>query len=248
MGRPVTNTNPSTAIATHEKSTTNNTTPPLKNRRQNHRGLHIAIIATVLIGSLAVFHHKTFYHFGTVERGILYRSGMLNTTALTGLRHAYGINTIINLISEREKTENNLAAMEAQFCRNHDMKLVNIPMHCDTPPNAEQIARFLDIVTNPANQPVLMHCEQGVIRTGMMVAVYRKHLHNIPNEQIMAELPLFGHSIDGEARQPVRDFILNYQPSWADVERHGDQAARNIDAPGETTSDKGLTPQAAPST
>ena len=33
----------------------------------------------------------------------------------------------------------------------------------------EDVAQFLKIVRNPANQPVLLHCKHGSDRTGMMV-------------------------------------------------------------------------------
>jgi len=37
----------------------------------------------------------------------------------------------------------------------------------------EDTVRFLRFVTNPANQPVLVHCRHGADRTGAMIAVYR---------------------------------------------------------------------------
>jgi len=40
-------------------------------------------------------------------------------------------------------------------------------------PEDEDIIKFLRIVTTPALQPVLVHCQHGSDRTGMMVAVYR---------------------------------------------------------------------------
>jgi protein tyrosine/serine phosphatase len=35
------------------------------------------------------------------------------------------------------------------------------------------VLKFLQIVTTPSQQPVLVHCAQGSDRTGMMVAIYR---------------------------------------------------------------------------
>ena len=35
------------------------------------------------------------------------------------------------------------------------------------------VVRFLKIVRNPNNQPVLLHCKHGADRTGMMTAIYR---------------------------------------------------------------------------
>ena len=40
-------------------------------------------------------------------------------------------------------------------------------------PEDEDVLTFLKIVTDPDNQPVFVHCREGVDRTGMMVAAYR---------------------------------------------------------------------------
>ena len=42
-----------------------------------------------------------------------------------------------------------------------------IPMTTHTAPTDEQLARFLDIVSNPTNQPVYAHCAGGRHRTGV---------------------------------------------------------------------------------
>jgi protein tyrosine phosphatase (PTP) superfamily phosphohydrolase (DUF442 family) len=40
-------------------------------------------------------------------------------------------------------------------------------------PEDEDVVRFLRIATDPARQPVLVHCRRGADRTGTMVAIYR---------------------------------------------------------------------------
>ncbi len=40
-------------------------------------------------------------------------------------------------------------------------------------PEDEDVVRFLRIVTTPALQPVLVHCQHGSDRTGIMMAIYR---------------------------------------------------------------------------
>ena len=53
------------------------------------------------------------------------------------------------------------------------MRWVALPMHMVFKPSEEQIQAFLETVTDPALQPVFVHCRQGEDRTGVMVAIYR---------------------------------------------------------------------------
>ena len=49
--------------------------------------------------------------------------------------------------------------------------------------DGDQLQRFLSIVQDPTKQPVLVHCAQGVRRTGMMVAAYQRSVLNYSADQ-----------------------------------------------------------------
>jgi protein tyrosine phosphatase (PTP) superfamily phosphohydrolase (DUF442 family) len=59
-------------------------------------------------------------------------------------------------------------------------------------PEDEDVAKFLQIVRNPQNHPVFVHCQHGADRTGMMVAAYRIFEQGWTAEQAAKELPNFG--------------------------------------------------------
>jgi tyrosine-protein phosphatase SIW14 len=67
-------------------------------------------------------------------------------------------------------------------------------------PEDEDVARFLKLVADPANQPIFVHCAQGADRTGYMVAAYR-----------MVEQ---GWSAD-DARQEMTGF--HFHPLWTEI-------------------------------
>jgi protein tyrosine/serine phosphatase len=55
-------------------------------------------------------------------------------------------------------------------------------------PENEDVVKFLRIVTTPALQPVLVHCQHGSDRTGTMVAIYRIALEGWTKEQAVDEM------------------------------------------------------------
>lgn len=52
----------------------------------------------------------------------------------------------------------------------------------------EDAVKFLKLVTDPANQPVLVHCQHGADRTGTMCAVYRMAVQGWTKEQAIQEM------------------------------------------------------------
>ncbi len=52
----------------------------------------------------------------------------------------------------------------------------------------EDVERFLRIVTDPAKQPVFVHCQHGADRTGMMCAIYRMVVQGWSADAASAEM------------------------------------------------------------
>ena len=89
---------------------------------------------------------------------------------------ALGIKTVIDLQADGINHD------EAQLVEAQGMRFYRIPMTTRVPPTPEQLATFLKIVNDPAQQPIYVHCLGGRHRTGVMTAVYR-----MENEQWTAE-------------------------------------------------------------
>lgn len=52
----------------------------------------------------------------------------------------------------------------------------------------EHVVQFLRLVSDPANQPMLVHCKHGADRTGTMVAVYRIVVQGWSKDDALAEM------------------------------------------------------------
>jgi protein tyrosine/serine phosphatase len=55
-------------------------------------------------------------------------------------------------------------------------------------PEEKEVIRFLQIVSNPRRAPVLVHCQHGSDRTGMMCAMYRIVAHQWTKEEAIREM------------------------------------------------------------
>jgi protein-tyrosine phosphatase len=179
-------------------------------RRLSMVACSILVVGTIIAIAYAVSRYQTLYHFDTVDPGKLYRSGTLSKRGLEKAHTLTGFKTIINFRTEEEAKEGFWYAEERAFASEQGVHLVSLPMLPEVPPNTDQIRQFLSVVTNPERLPVLIHCEMGVIRTGMMVAVYRLSVLKEPNNTVLAELPMFGHNL--AAHPAMKEFILKYAP------------------------------------
>jgi len=135
-------------------------------------------------------------NFAEVSRGRLYRSSQPTPGGLALAKERFGIRTVVNLRvfhSNRKEAE----ALGLQYHR--------IPFaawHV----TSDEVVRFLWIVSDPANHPILVHCQHGADRTGAMVAAYRIFAQGWETERAIEELPRFGfHAIYANLKTFLRD-------------------------------------------
>jgi tyrosine-protein phosphatase SIW14 len=113
-----------------------------------------------------------------------------------------GIKTVIDL------TRNGLEA-ERQFAESAGMRFYRIPMTTTDRPSDEAVAEFLKLVTDPALQPVYVHCQEGRHRTGVMTAVYRMTQDGWTADQAYAEMKKY--RFKGFPGHPIlKRFVYDY--------------------------------------
>jgi protein tyrosine/serine phosphatase len=100
-----------------------------------------------------------------------------------------GVKTVIDL-----QEDGDLA--EATMVSGAGMKFFRIPMNTRVEPTSEQLATFLKLVNDPANQPVYVHCAGGRHRTGVMTAAYRMTHDGWKAEQAFTEMKQYGFGAD----------------------------------------------------
>jgi len=130
-----------------------------------------------------------------------YRGGQPHDGDFMALAHL-GIKTVINLV--RDFDPNEKAEVEKS-----GMKYVGIPMTTHQPPTAAEVAQFLQIVNDPKNQPVYVHCSEGIHRTGLMTAVYRMTQEAWTADQAYQEMKYFGYGFDF-LHPEFKSFVYDY--------------------------------------
>jgi protein tyrosine/serine phosphatase len=119
-----------------------------------------------------------------------------------------GVRTVVNLTShDAEKNEKGMV-------ENAGMKYVQIPMTTHESPSGSKLKRFLEVVNDPGNQPVFVHCVGGKHRTGVMTAVYRMTQEGWSADQAYKEMkdynfgPSFFHP-------EFKSFVFDYHEELA---------------------------------
>jgi len=79
------------------------------------------------------------------------------------------------------------------------------------PPTSSQIAQFLKIVNDPANQPVYVHCVGGKHRTGVMTAVYRMQNEGWNSDKAFSEMTRYKFGADF-LHPEFKRFVYSFKP------------------------------------
>jgi protein tyrosine phosphatase (PTP) superfamily phosphohydrolase (DUF442 family) len=98
----------------------------------------------------------------------LYRGGQPDAAGFAELKRL-GIKTVVNL--RRNDAERQI--VEALGMRYVDLATGLRPFGLGGGIAQDIVRRFFDVVDDPANGPVFLHCRRGADRTGTMVALYR---------------------------------------------------------------------------
>jgi tyrosine-protein phosphatase SIW14 len=187
------------------------------------------LIAAMIVGVpmvYATYCQSQIRNFHVVREGVLYRSGQMSLAGLQRTVHDYNIKTVVTLRDSADPKDPPPDHDEEVYCRAAGITYVRISPRVwwspnGLPPAEKGVRRFREIMDNPANYPVLVHCFAGVHRSGAFCAVYRMEYEHWSNAEAMAELRSGGYShLDDE--WDLLNYLEEYQPRW----KHSDRAAR----------------------
>jgi protein tyrosine phosphatase (PTP) superfamily phosphohydrolase (DUF442 family) len=175
----------------------------------------LGIVAVLAVGGYWAWRQAYgTYHFVEVDPGKLYRIGNRGMREFENARIRCGFKTVVILVDDDEIKKEPFAG-EMKFCSQQGIRVVRIPVILGGWPTSAQVQEFLKIAQDPQCQPVVVHCAQGVRRTGMMVAAYEESVLGRSDEQARAAMKTFGHS--DRTVNDIRRFIEIYDAKMKTV-------------------------------
>jgi len=183
---------------------------------------------TALIVGIPLFHYRAVYahskRLREVAPGVLYRSGTMTADGFRDAIRRYRIKTVINLMDESENPDlpqhllGGKHITERELCEQNGVQYVWMPPELisrrkvpdERPP---VIDKFIEIMRDKRNHPVLIHCKAGLHRTGVMTAVYRMEFEKWSQNAALEELRAngFGDVACTSANDYIVQYILTYQ-------------------------------------
>jgi protein tyrosine/serine phosphatase len=157
------------------------------------------------------------YHLATVQEGVLYRDGNRGPREFATMVRRVKPKTIVSLvdddeIADREKPE---FKAEIEFAKQQGIPIERIPVKLGGWPATDDVRKFLEIASDKGKQPVIVHCAQGVRRTGMMAAASQESVLGYDRQKATDAILTFGHS--QRSIGDVKRFIEIYDPVKREV-------------------------------
>ncbi len=128
-------------------------------------------MSLLLIGlatGLPVAYRRSTGNFGTVEPGRFYRSAQLDADGLRRVIREHTVKTVLNL--RGPNPEQAWYRDEVAAATGAGATLIDLPMASDQWLSREQARTLLEVLDH-CETPVLIHCEFGAERTGLVSAI-----------------------------------------------------------------------------
>jgi protein tyrosine/serine phosphatase len=178
--------------------------------------LGVTTVVALIVGPvLYAFHEeRQTLNFRVVRPGVLYRGAQFTLPGLKRVIHDYGIRTVVSLRDEDRPDD----LAEEAYCRKEEINFYRLPpRHWDStdgPAEVEvNVTRFRDIISDPDNYPILVHCFAGIHRTGAYVEIYHMERDRWSNEEAIADLKATGYTTLN-CDLDLLGYLEQYRPTW----------------------------------
>jgi protein tyrosine phosphatase (PTP) superfamily phosphohydrolase (DUF442 family) len=187
-----------------------------------------AALRSELLGDGADQPHEV----SPVAAGVLYRGGQLPPERLEAEIRRRGIKTVVNLGSDHEWDEEVCRRLGVRYVKLETGDCWNLcgcaaPGHeGQSPAGPMDITTFWEALDDPAARPLLIHCQGGVHRTGVVTAMYRIQREGWEPDDAIAEMDRFGFDSHKPKFEGVVRYLRGLSPTPAPLAKTPDGVRR----------------------
>ncbi len=149
----------------------------------------VALSGVITVGAVALYvDYQMNYNITEVLPGELYRSSEINPTRLAELSKKNGISLVVDVRHPNlDDKDEPLGTTQTEIQESRQALIAAGIEHLSIPstqiPSPAMVNAFLDIVEQREDQAILVHCDHGIGRTGVYVALYLMEDEGYSNEE-----------------------------------------------------------------
>ncbi|MEA1892897.1 MAG: protein phosphatase [Campylobacterota bacterium] len=188
--------------------------------------LKISVLVLVIIASYYVWHVHFNYRFEEISKDKVYKSALIkDRDKMESLLVGNNIKTVIDLLDPGVQNLLNPAKQKEidtedryikEINKKHNLNIQHINIPSGQVPNKENLEKFLKVLDDKSNYPVLIHCYHGTGRAQIYSAIYRLEYEQWKNEDARQKTRFmvegFGYRSSFADGKEKGDFLMNYKP------------------------------------
>jgi len=165
------------------------------------------------------------YRFETISENKVYKSALIKPDRLEDFLIENNIKTVIDLLDPGVQDALNPATQKEIDAEDRAVKMINEKhalniQHVSIPsgqvPTKKTLTRFFEVLDDPNNYPVLIHCYHGTGRAQIYSQIYRIEYENWANADARAQTRFmvegFGYRSSFADGKEKGDFLMTYKP------------------------------------
>jgi len=188
----------------------------------------IVLLSILIIGGSVIWYANINHAFRVVTDAKVYKSGLIPPNQLEEYLLKNNIKTIVDLLDPGVQDALNPAKQQEidaeqskvdEINKKHNTNIQHINIPSPQVPTKKTLEAFYEVIDNPENYPLLIHCYHGMGRAELYSAVYRMEKENWDNKKAQMDTRPFEFLVDSPLHHSSfasgrgkGDFILNYKP------------------------------------
>ncbi len=198
--------------------------------RSLHTVVGVTAVALAVAAPVALANRqlRQTRNFRVVREGILYRSAQMPLSGLKQVIHDYGIRTVVTLRDSHDPGLMPPDLNEEKYCIDQEINYLRLPpLGWEDPSNPRgpapvepNVRKFLRLMRDERNYPVLVHCFAGIHRTGAFTALYRMEFERWTHAEALAEMRACGY-VELDDHWDILGYLEHFRPSWMDESAAG---------------------------